>query len=592
LAAAEWVEAGREDLNRINVFPVPDGDTGTNFAMTLKAVAQSVDELERASLPDVTKAMADACVLSAHGNSGMLLSHFLLGFRDSLGNRETAGPADVARGIRTGADRILQALDEPVEGTILTVCRETASVAEGVAESTKNFHEFMKQVVTGAQHALEKTPELLAALREAHVVDAGAKAFVRLLEGILRLIEGHPTRTPEMDEADAQPEVTPFAAAATEVAKDRDFQYCTEVLVRGNDFPSSTDVRAILRKMGGSIVVLCTGELLKVHVHTDTPQKVFELAESWGTLEATKADDMREQHEALHQEETGGCAIVVDSTCDLTDEDLDKRGFVVTPLQISDGDRNFLDRVDLKPRDIYAQMRDGGKFFTTSQPTPGAFAESFRDARAANDRVLCISLSSGLSGTFNSAQAAGKATGLDNLTVFDSRTASLGLGFLALKAKELLDSGATVDETVEQLTRIRDRSGGVIVVDTLENLVRSGRLSWSRGWLARLLNLKPILELTPEKGKISAFAKVRGREQTVPKVLDYLEKKLTPRPKRFRIGIVHVDAEKQAEELQNLIVDKFSPDEILLAPAAAVLGVHVGIGAWAVFFQIDEPAAT
>lgn len=585
MAAADWVEVGREELNRINVFPVPDGDTGTNFALTLRAVAQALVPLPHAHLPVVTKAMADACILSAHGNSGMLLSQFLLGFREGIGDRLTAYPTNVAAAFRVGADRLQAALDEPVEGTILTVCRETADAAERAATHTHDFHDFMSHTLQGATNALRKTPELLEVLKRAGVVDAGGKGFVRLLEGIMRLIEGAPVEAP----ADDAPSL-PAAAALTDVAQNRDFRFCTEVLVRGGAFPPSNELRAALRPLGGSIVVMSTEEMLKVHIHTNAPEEVYQKAGGWGKIEQTKADDMRVQHEALHDEAVSGLGIVVDSSCDLSDEIIDRYGFVLAPIQIMEGDRTYLDRIDIRAADVYQRMRSGRESFATSQPTPAAFAEAYRDARSTAREALCLTLSSGLSGTHASAQAAVEASGVDGITVFDSRSISLGLGMLALRARELAEEGMTTEQLTDELVRIRDRSGAFVVVGRIENLVRSGRVSRTRGWLGRLLGITPILELTPKAGKVSAVDRVRGSGGLIPRVLDHLDRRLTPRPRQLRVGVVHADAAQTASDVTAEVERRFHPRECLRADVTAALGVHVGPGSWAVFFQIEEPA--
>ena len=586
MAAADWVEQGREELNRINVFPVPDGDTGTNFALTLRGVARALVPLQNAPLPMVTKAMADACMLSAHGNSGMLLSQFLLGFREGIGDRRAAYPTHVATGFRTGADRLRAALDEPIEGTILTVCRETADAAEHAASGTPDFQDFMGHILSGATNALRKTPDLLEVLKQAGVVDAGGKAFVRLLEGIMRLIEGAPVGAPR-DDAPA----VPAAAALTNIAQDRDFRFCTEVLVRGEGFPPSNELRAALRPLGGSIVVMATEDMLKVHIHTNAPEEVYRKAGGWGVIEQTKADDMRVQHQTLHDEAVSRLGIVVDSSCDLSNETVDRFGFVLAPIQITEGDRTYLDRIDIHAADVYERMRNGRASFTTSQPTPAAFAEAYRDARSTAREALCLTLSSGLSGTFASAEAAVAASGLDGITVFDSRSISLGLGMLALRARELAEEGMTIDQLVDELVRIRRRSGALIVVGRIENLVRSGRLSRSRGWLGRLLGITPILELTPEAGKVGVIDRVRGSGGLIPRVMDHLDRRLTPRPRQIRFGVVHADAAQVAADVANEVERRFQPRECLTANVTAALGIHVGPGTWGVFFQIEEPAA-
>src|SRR5688572_6865087 len=258
-AAADWVAAGRDEINRINVFPVPDGDTGTNFSLTLRAVADALRALGDAPLPDTARTIARAAVLGARGNSGMMLAHFLLGFSDTLGDREIATAPDIARAIRSGADRLYESLDDPREGTILTVARDAAIAAEPVARSSRDIGDFMRRLLEEGEAALARTPELLAVLKEAGVVDAGGKGFVRMLEGVVRYIKGDPILATDVPDEPEQPGYVP--AGLVDVAVERDFQYCTEVLVRGERLPPANEVRTAMRAFGGSTVVAVTGDI-------------------------------------------------------------------------------------------------------------------------------------------------------------------------------------------------------------------------------------------------------------------------------------------------------------------------------------------
>src|ERR1044071_9761377 len=191
-AAADWVSAGRDEINRLNVFPVPDGDTGTNFTLTLRAVADACHALGDAPLPATAETVARAAVLGARGNSGMMLAHFLLGFAEGLGDRTSATAPEIAAAIRRGSDTLSASLDDPREGTILTVAREAAAAAERAAAFSPDLSECMRGMLREGEVALARTPELLAVLKEAGVVDAGGKGFVRMIEGVVRLIEGDP----------------------------------------------------------------------------------------------------------------------------------------------------------------------------------------------------------------------------------------------------------------------------------------------------------------------------------------------------------------------------------------------------------------
>ncbi|MGD8727991.1 MAG: DegV family protein, partial [Gemmatimonadales bacterium] len=254
------------------------------------------------------------------------------------------------------------------------------------------------------------------------------------------------------------------------------------------------------------------------------------------------------------------------------------------------GEKTYLDRVNIRGADLYSRMREHGEIFTTSQPTPEAFVRGFEDARANADQVLGIFIAGVLSGTLNSAQAAARAMGPDNgITILDSRTASLGMGMLALRAVELAEAGWKVEDIRAELDRIRDRSGAFFTVDTFDNLLRSGRVSRGRAWLGGLLDIKPILEVDPS-GRVIPLDRVRGREALVPRVLQHLDARLNPVPSSLRLAVAHADAQKLAQELKAELVRRYKPRDCLVSDVTAALGVHVGPDAWGVFYQIEDPA--
>ncbi len=587
LAAADWVAAGREEINRINVFPVPDGDTGTNFSLTLRAVADALRALGDAPLAVTARTAARGAVLGARGNSGMMLAHFLLGFADSIGNREQATAQEVAEAVRVGAERLYSSLDDPREGTILTVAREAAEAAQRAAADSPDISVFMARLLHEGELALARTPELMAVLKEAGVVDAGGKGFVRMLEGVVRYIEGDPILPIALTEEPA--ELAP--AAMVEVAAERDFQYCTEVMVRGEQLPPANDVRSAIRNFGGSVQVVLAGDLLKIHVHTDAPEAVFTFAARWGSLEATKAEDMRAQHRRLAHGTRRPVAIVADSSADLPDAVLDRHHIALIPLQVMFGDQTYRDRVQLKGEEFYQRMRVSKVNPTTSQPTPADFVRVLRDARAEADEVVAVLLASRLSGTFQSGVAAGRAAGIDKVEFVDSATASLGLGLLALRGAELAESGWPARAIGDELRRIRRQSGCFITVDRFDNLLRSGRVTRGKALIAGMLDVKPILSLD-DQGGIIPVDRVRGRKNVVPRVLSLLERRLSPRPQTVRFGIVHAEAPDIAERLRAALVAAYRPRDCFVSLATGVLGTHVGFGAWGVFWQVEDGSPT
>jgi len=587
IAAERWVAAGREELNRLNVFPVPDGDTGTNFWLTMRGVAEAMHRLGDAPLPEVSRAAAQAAVMGSRGNSGMMLSHFLVGFSEGLGERFRVRSRELAAAIRRGFQGLSGALEHPVEGTILTVCREAADEAERAAAADDDLGCVIRRTLHGAEAALQRTPELLATLREAGVVDAGGKGFVRILEGIVRLIDGQATEEAEADRA----AFAPVPAATAAVEHGRDFRFCSEVLVRGPALPSSGDARRALHALGGdSLQVLRSGDLLRVHVHLDDPAPLFALGETWGEVLTRKAEDMRRQHRMLGVARRP-VAVVSDTACDLPDELVDRYGIALVPLQLMFGAEVYQDRFGLDTRAFYRRLRRKAAVRpTTSQPTVQTFHDVLAHASAEADAVVGVILSSGLSGTFANAEAARRSLKTDRVTLVDSRGVSLSQGLLALKAAELAEAGWGVADIVAELARVRAHCGLLFTVATLENLVRSGRVSRAKGWIAGLLDLLPILSVDQD-GRIEPVDRVRGRRAVLPRMLDLLGDALPAARPRLRVGIVHADCPDVAERVRHAVVERFAPDDVIVTTVTPVIAAHAGPGAWGIAWQVEDTGA-
>jgi DegV family protein with EDD domain len=230
---------------------------------------------------------------------------------------------------------------------------------------------------------------------------------------------------------------------------------------------------------------------------------------------------------------------------------------------------------------VYKAMR-AGKRLSTSQPTVATFAEGFEHARAGSDSVVGVILSSGLSGTYANAESARRVFKQGGVRLVDSRSASLGLGLLALRAAELAEAGWDAEAVSAEVTRLRAQAGMFFTVDTLDYLVRSGRVSRVKGWLGNLLDMKPIFSLDDE-GKVTPVDRVRGRAALLPRVLELIAEALPERYERLRMGVVHADAEKAARDIADALRRRFQPYAI-----TAVSGVHTGPDAWGVFWQVED----
>lgn len=616
MAGCDHVETQRRELNRINVFPVPDGDTGTNLALTVRAIRDHLVRDRSSGAGGVAREAAEAAVLGARGNSGMMLAHFLLGFADDVEALVRIDPARCARAMSAGIRSLDQAIDHPVEGTILTVVRETAQAARESAE--RDFVPFLEALLGQARASLARTPELLPVLKAAGVVDAGAKGFVHLLEGISEFVARGDPRVDAGEvrermavvvgagEAEGTSGTAPFegaspASRATYESAGERYRFCTEALVRSpgaeDVLPDQEEVRRVLRERGDSLVVVRSARVLKVHIHTDDPAGVFRYLGTLGELATHKAEDMRAQHRAASRrgDEHGlarrPVALVTESAHDLPEAVIRAHGIRVVPLLLLEGDQVHRDGVDITASEFHDRMDGGGELPTTSQPAPADFLAAFHRAAEEGEEILYVGLSAALSGTFASAEAA--AGRFDGAPVhrFDSRAASILQGLLVLKAAELAELGMAPDRIVAELERTRDRSGLLFTVDRFDRLLASGRVSWGRAWLGGLLNIKPILGLTAE-GRIELVGKARGRQRLLPAVLDRVVQRVPSGGAPVRFGVVHVGCPEVVDQVKQELRGRYGDIEILDGPATPVLATHLGPGAWGLAYMVEDERGT
>ncbi len=300
-------------VDSLNVFPVPDGDTGTNMNLTMTSGAKEVAAMNTSDVAEVSSKFARGLLMGARGNSGVILSQLFRGFGKAVEGKTELTTIDFAEALKRGVDTAYKAVMKPVEGTILTVAREAADEALLASESTSDFAEFMKRVIVEAKASLDRTPDLLPVLKEVGVVDSGGQGLLVIYEGFLASLEGkelEKPRTPVMD-ALVEAEHHAHAAQGFMSTEDIEFGYCTEIMVRFQedklkDTPFNEDAfRNELSELGDSLLVVADEELLKVHVHVETPGEVITKGQRFGELVAVKIENMRQQHSTILEEEHG-----------------------------------------------------------------------------------------------------------------------------------------------------------------------------------------------------------------------------------------------------------------------------------------------
>ena len=294
--AVNYLISRKEEVNALNVFPVPDGDTGTNMSLTSKSALKQIDSLEGDfSVADVSAAAARGALMGARGNSGVILSQLLRGFSEGLEGIDEAGTAELAHAFKKASETTYKAVMKPIEGTILTVGRETAEFAIRHYKKAEDPIKFLEDVIVEANKSLDNTPNLLEVLKEANVVDAGGKGLVVLLEGALKVLKGEDIADQSDDETlkkKAQKEIQ-----FTEADKSLKYGYCTEFIIN-TDYEDIDSFREKIAPLGDCLLVVGGGgsHIIKVHVHTNDPGIVLQHACELGLLQDIKIDNMRYQH--------------------------------------------------------------------------------------------------------------------------------------------------------------------------------------------------------------------------------------------------------------------------------------------------------
>lgn len=293
LSGANNLQNHKELVDKLNVFPVPDGDTGTNMSLTIQAAVKEVMKESNHTIKEIGKAASKGSLMGARGNSGVILSQLLRGFSKSIEDKEQLDTTDLANALKQGADTAYKAVIKPIEGTILTVARETGEFAVKISQKEKDIKRFMEKVLKESNRSLENTPNLLKNLKEAGVVDSGGKGLVCMLEGAYKAFIG------EFVERNTESSEVQEVSNNTEIStEDIKFAYCTEFIL-DTDKISDSKMKDLIQEQGDSLIVVGDDSLIKVHIHTNNPGFVLQQATKYGQLDKIKIENMRIQHENI-----------------------------------------------------------------------------------------------------------------------------------------------------------------------------------------------------------------------------------------------------------------------------------------------------
>lgn len=564
LHGAGYVMKYKKLLNKINVFPVADGDTGNNLQATMSSIINDSKSLD--SVKKTLQSIADASLGGARGNSGIIFAQYLNGISEEMPNSDVLTMHDFALANMKSVRYAYDAVSNPVEGTMLTVIKDWAEAMFSFKDRAKDFHDLLHHAYKTLENSLKNTKNQLAVLKKADVVDSGAKGFVLFVRGFMdSIIHG---KTLEPEEAAGQADEHP-----ADLHIEATYRYCVEARVRGchdHDF-----LKEKLSGLGDSVIVAGNERVARIHVHSDDPESVFEIVSSHDEVISQKVDDMQRQAEIVSNRKYN-IALVVDSIADFPAEYADEHQICMVPVNIIMNETGYLDKMTASNRKVIEYIKEGGEFPTSSQPDTKTVESMFSYLLEYYDSVIAVTVASALSGTYDTfKRAAANLSGIGKkITVIDSKQNSGSEGLIALEVAGKIQEGWEHDRIVTFAGELPERAKILVSVNNLENMIKGGRLSEKAGKIAKKVNLHPLVTLDEDgRGTLGGAAfSFKGSRRKLVNAAGKAEKKHGIKS----YSIVYVGDREAALLLADKIEERIGKKPEYIMETSSVIAISAG----------------
>jgi DegV family protein with EDD domain len=575
LAGGNSVLQNQKELNRINVFPVSDKDTGTNLASTIRSV---IDNLKpHKSYKTTIDNIAEAALIGARGNSGVIFAQFFYGLSQETHKKSFINLSEFARSVKDSIPYIYQAVSNPVEGTILTVIKDWSSYLNHQKDIIHDFKLVLNNSVEVLEKSLWETTTKLKELNKHGFVDAGAKGFVVFIKGIIDFINNRNVKNLSQN----QNHDLSIVHSEEIVDGDIPYRYCTEAIIKNLSI-AKEELKSELNKNGDSVVVAGSEKLSRIHIHTNHPSKLFYKLKDIGTITYQKVDDMIRQQE-VSTKRKWKIAVLTDSTCDLSQELLDYYQINMVPINLNFGDSHYLDKVTIQPEQFYSLLESSEEFPKTSQINEHSFMGVYSHLASHYDAIIALHLTSQFSGTYlSSKKAADRISKEFNkpVYVFDSRNLSGALGLLVLKTSQAIEEGKSYEEIIKSLEKWRENAKIFVSVKDLKYMIKGGRVSKPKGFIANALGLNPVISMD-EDGKSLLFGKTFSQNSSLNKIFKHIAK-LKKTKSIWNYIILHAHNQEGAIEVEAKMIEIVQKKPISVVDISPVIGMHAGNGAVAI----------
>lgn len=569
---SHYIMEKRKKLNEINVFPVADNDTGNNLASTLNAIAQKSKPDE--SFHYALESISESALFGARGNSGVIFAQFVNGLRVASKGKEKVTIEEFAAMVNESVAYTYSSLENPVEGTMLTVIKDWASsllntVKKGIG-SIKNVFE---QAFEFAKKSLELTKDRLKILKKYNVVDSGAMGFVLFLEGINsyynhETIEN--TRYEEIELEDNHKLVT----------EDVKFRYCTEGLVRAEKAFTKEEIKNVLKPFGDSLIIAKGLNIFRIHIHTNTPEKVFQALKQFGQILNQKVDNMILDMKLEQSKQK--TVIVTDTIGDLDQAFINDHNVVVIPIYITVDGIEYFDKVTMNNEILFNLIPEAKEYPTTSIPSLKYVHNLFKRLMDHFENMILITVSSKLSATHQVlADEAKKLIDLGkNIYVVDSMNNSATEGLLVKKAVDLLDDGLAAEDIALEVEASKMKTEIYVCLSTFKYAMMGGRLPKIVGRIGNFLGLRPIMTLDKE-GHGQAFGMAFSKKGITKKIVKIVKKELA-KSEIESYALVHCQSEALVKEYETIFTDLIGQKPAFITEVSSAVSLHSGLGSVAI----------
>ncbi len=573
LSGANNVIRYRKLLNEINVFPVADSDTGNNLAFTMNSIIKEAEVCK--SVKKTLESMAEGALLGARGNSGTIFAQFINGLSQEIKADSSLSITGFATSIERTVPYLYDSIENPVEGTMISVIRDWSLELSDLKDNTDDFLELFNYSLTKAKSSLANTQNQLKILKEAEVVDAGAKGFVKFLEGILNFIKDGEIKNELFNQTEE-----------LNIVKQKDnhleikYRYCSEALLTGVKV-SKDKLKEEIKDLGDSLILAGSKEKFKIHIHTNQPAKLFARLNNFGQIQNDKVDDMYKEYLVTNKRKSD-IALVTDSIADLPQELIDQHQIQVINLNLIIEGINYLDKLTIDADNFYSLLEEVEEHPSSSQPSLKSIENLFSFLTDHYQSIIVITVSKELSGTWNvvNKAAAKFEKSKTEITVINSKLNSAAQGLAVLEAAEEIEKGKEHEQVVEKVNDVINRTKIYVSLDTLKYMVRGGRVGQMKGLLAKVLNLKPIASLDDNGAGIvldKGFSR-KGVKKKIKKLVTEIENKEGIK----RYSIVHAHALDRAKEFAELFSCELEKEPEYISEISPIVGLNSGLGSVAI----------